>query len=61
MLPAYCQKVYLSPKILAHIINLRRNELLAILKCIARMFARCYEQKIAVMSESMSHLHFTLV
>ena len=50
-----------APKISAQNIYLRRNKLLAILKCIPRMFAQCCEQKIVVMSESMSELHFRLM
>ena len=57
----YCQKNYLVHKTAAQNIHLRRIELLPILKCITRMFARRCELKIVVMSESMSQLHFKLV
>ena len=59
--PAYCQKIYLSPKISAQNIHLHRNKFSPILKRIARMFARCCEQKIVVKSESMSQLRLTHV
>ena len=61
MPPLLAKNLSVPPKISAQNIHLRRNKLFSILKRIARMFARCCEQKMVVMSESMSQLRFTLV
>ena len=52
--PAYWQKIYLSPKTSAQNIHLRRIKLFPVLKRIARMFERCCEETIVLMSESLS-------
>ena len=54
-------KKLIGPPKFQHRISTYAEIVIPILKRIARTFARCCEQKIVFMSESMSQLRFTLV